>query len=484
MTGKKHMVMLVCCALWLLASPMEAAAKKKKSRKKQESTTSQVDEESSNRSQETPVEDQQVEDEASWGMGYDEETAGVPLDKGDESSHSTARTLGVVWENGLVIRSEDGWFQFRPTALLQPLFHLAINPDAQSNLAPHDNFYEGTGFAMQRARFGFQFEMFHFLKLHLDSGWEGGDGRFVDLYADFELLEGAINLRIGYARPWFGRQFVAEETELQMIDYAQAWSDERLALGLKRDIGASIFGMLAGGFEYGAGIWNGNQLLGLEGDEERGIPGNIDFMVGGRVAVHPMGFGDPESAAPVGYESAFEPSNKARLAIGLTAFYNRTHDNTIEISGLDQVYYMRRTKLAADLIFLYKDFSVQGEFFYLLNRFEDDVPDAVEEIVRRTGETYGVNTSGKGMGYYVQAGYYFLPRQLEASVRYDFVDENIEIRGKRYYPALGLTYHFFEQVLKMQFMYRVNFSSGYDKENDLGYLPTTHDIMLMLQVAM
>jgi hypothetical protein len=71
------------------------------------------------------------------------------------------------------------------------------------------------------------------------------------------------------------------------------------------------------------------------------------------------------------------------------------------------------------------------------------------------------------------------------------VDESMDVRGSRIYPGVGASYYFFGNNLKLQFMYRANVGTGYGKVTDAsgasvddpGFIPTSHDLFLMLQAS-
>ena len=405
-------------------------------------------------------------------------------DKRSEEEEKTVRTgfeakpkdVQGTWTDEIVFSTDDGSFSFRPMGWLKPRFGLSINPDAEDEL-------EGSGFAFNGASLGFEAKLFDLVNLYLDAGFEHGSAMLVDYYADLDPFDGLAVLRVGFFLPWYGRQLLMEPTRLQMVENAQAWEDEMLGLDLGRDLGASIHGMVADGFEYGLGVWNGERIFGLERDPDNRWPGNIDFMAGGRIAVHPLslsGMGDP---LPIDDESDVYISEKPALVLGAAAYYNKRHDLEVDIPGQTepQNYYDNQFKFGADLAFRWMGASLQSEFFLLYNKVQDDMDDAIKAAVTAADHS-GLALEGVGFGAYVQAGYFVLPRQLEIAARFDTLDEDTDLRGQRFYPGLGATYYIHGHNLKTQLMYRLGVGTGYE-ETDLGNIPTTHDVFLMLQVA-
>ena len=399
-----------------------------------------------------------------------------------EGMYGQSHGLTGTYTKSIVFSTDDGWFKFQPRGWVQPRYTLNINPDADDSLA-------GSGFKLTRARFGFQAHMFKFARVYLDTGWSSGQGKIVDFFIDINPFDGLVALRAGYFRPWFCRQLLMGTTTLQMPDYAQAWTDKRLGMGLGRDLGLGIFGMIADTVEYGVGIWNGDGNFNpadTKMETENGelpIPSNIDYMFGGRLAVHPLAPAGVGTTLPLGDESDSAISEKPALSIGVAALYNKRHDREVEMTpDVWQLYYDSQFKLGVDLGFKWKGFTLQGEFFMLKTSVQDDADDAIKDAVALANDASASHIEGTGIGAYGQLGYFVLPHQLEVAARFDMVDEDTELRGMRLFPAAGLTYYIFGNNLKAQFMYRLNLGTGYE-EVDPGYTDTSHTMILMLQAA-
>ncbi|MBW2278504.1 MAG: hypothetical protein JRF63_13505, partial [Deltaproteobacteria bacterium] len=356
---------------------------------------------------------------------------------------------------------------------------------------------EGTGFLLRRGRLGFEAGLYDWARLHLAAGFGAGVGALIDYYIDVDPFDGLVALRFGQHRPWFGRQFLQEETALLMAEQAQSWRDPLLGLGLQRDLGVSLFGMVANVFEYGLGVWNGEGgfTLGRGNVAGVGTPGNIDFQMGARIAVHPLA---PEGmggrALKLGDESDSEISDKPGLVIGASVLYNKRHDRLAAVPGPPlalALYYDNQLKFGAEVATQWVGITLQGEFFYHKVWIQDDAAQAIKDVVEPAGSFSGVLDHGSGYGFYGQLGYFILREQLEAAIRFDMVDENQKVRGMRMYPGVGATYYFHGNNLKAQLMYRLDMSTGYGEGTpndpadlaDPGYLPTSHQIFIMLQAS-
>jgi hypothetical protein len=461
------------------------------------------EEEEEEEEEEAEAEAEEVEEEAASAEVEQEFSSPFDVEEDEEdeepAASEEAKVLQGTWTKHIMFATDDGSFKFQPRGWVQPRFGLVITPAKGDDPAPLDNVIEGTGFRLQRARLGFQAWLFDFAHIYLDADFSSGAGFLIDYFADLDPFDGAAVLRAGFFRPFFCRQLLAATTQLLMVDYARAWTDPMLDMGLGRDMGAGLFGLVADTFEYGVGAWNGDRRFSLGRSEPAAgvtAPGNTDFVVGGRLAVHPLapaGIGRP---LPVGDESDSAISEDPALAVGVAALYNKRHDRVIEVSGVPALYYDNQLKIGADLAFQWSGLAIQGEFFYHKVWIQDDADPRIIEAV----ELYKINPrtgdliDGDGFGAYGQVSYFVMPRQLEVAARFDMVDESTHLRGKRLYPAAGATYYFFGNNLKLQLMYRLSMGTGYEDQQgvpgepgyipaDPGYIDTGHDIILMLQAS-
>jgi hypothetical protein len=425
-------------------------------------------------------------------FGSDSEA--IPGDEPEEEDTGEPKILQGTWTKKVVFASDDGLFKFRPFGFVQPMFRLMITPENGDNEAPYDNQLEGTGFLLRRGRLGFCAGLFDWARIHLAAGFGAGVGALVDYYVDLDPFDGLIAVRFGQHRPWFGRQFLQNETQLLMAEQAVSWRDPSLGLGMQRDLGLSIFGMVANIFEYGVGVWNGEGGFGL--GRGFGTPGNIDFQLGGRLAVHPLA---PEGMGGrpllLGDESDSEISDKPGLVIGASVLYNKRHDRFAMLPGpppTPALYYDNQLKIGAEAATQWIGITVQGEFYYHKVWIQDDAAQPIKDIVEPAGSASGVLDHGGGFGFYGQVGYFILPKQFEAALRFDMVDEDMDVRGARMYPGAGATYYFHGNNLKVQLMYRLDLGTGYSKDADAslegdqpdpGYIPTSHEIFLVLQAS-
>ena len=394
----------------------------------------------------------------------------------DHVSEGARKILVGTWTKSVLFATDDGSFKFQPRGWIQPRFTLSVNSDSDYN---NDEPLMGTGFGLQRARFGFQAWLFKWGHFYLDTEWKNGAPSLVDYFVDLGPNNGTvpIGVRVGYFRPFLSRQLLHSTTQLTMIDYARAWTqldlvpsaDADQAGGFSyrptplmgRQLGIAVQGLAANGFEYAVGIWNGSD----------GYAADADFMYGGRIAIHPMGFsGGPTVRS--GDESDTEVSSKPGFALGAAAYVEDQNDLVSDLPGL-LPYNGYKLRAGVDMAFKYFGVSLEAEFFLLKSWANQGVINEYLEMHHR---------DAPGMGTYFQAAYMVVPKRLELVARFDLADENISIRGIRFYPTAGLTYYLFGNNLKAQFQYRANVGAGYE-EIDAMYSPVTHDVIFLLQAS-
>jgi phosphate-selective porin len=184
----------------------------------------------------------------------------------------------------------------------------------------------------------------------------------LDAYLEFGF-HSAASVRVGQMKIPFSLESQTSSGELDMINRTQVVS--KIAPGWDigsygRDIGLTLFGK-ASFLEYTLGVFNGSGINKTDADDRK------DWV--GRLAVHPLSF--------------------LMLAV---AGYN---GKTVPSAGAAPV---TRARLGLEAAFLLNDISLKSEF-----------------IQGQDGDTMR-------QGWYVQGGYFVLPKQLQGLVRFDSYD--------------------------------------------------------------
>src|SRR5207249_5352079 len=241
-----------------------------------------------------------------------------------------------------------------------------------------------------------------------------------DAYIDLKQIPWA-NLRVGQYRTLFGRQEYVSSALLQFVDrnfVAEAFVPNTID---RRDQGITLVSDPAKhSVNYAFGVFNGVGInltrLGLN------TPGNAnELMYVGRVTADVLGKpGYPEG--DLGY------SRTPQLAVGASYGYDGgLQTNTIGAGSNTQI----STAIASlgngrllnqgvvnlgttgvDFIFKYKGLSLQGEGFVRNVDLRDQF---LTPSLQR-------NHVGNATGFYVQGGYFLVPKTIEVVGRYSYMD--------------------------------------------------------------
>src|SRR5712692_10445223 len=278
----------------------------------------------------------------------------------------------------------------------------------------------------------------------------GGSRSTTQLYDAYLTLKQIpwANLRVGQYRTHFGRQEFQSSAFMQFVDrgfVAEAFVPNVID---RRDQGVTIFSDQAKyPINYAFGVFNGVGInlnrLGLS------TPGNAnELMYVGRVTADILGKpGYPEG------DLAHSPT--PQLAVGASYGYNGgLQTNTTGVGSNNQV----STAIASlgngrllnqgivdigtgglDFILKYKGFSLQAEGFVR----NVDTHDSSKRI-------------GNATGYYVQAGYFIVPKTIEVVGRYSAMDPDTRLGHDLITSGVGgLNWYFSGHEHKLQFDYGV-----------------------------
>ncbi len=218
-----------------------------------------------------------------------------------------------------------------------------------------------------------------------------------------------LNLLVGQNKVPFSREDMTSTNALQFVDRTTAVE----AFKPSYDIGAMLHGKVAGGrIVYSAGI---------SGGVGQGTPRTTNnSLLGARVAVNPLGEmkyvegdieGSPKPIAAFGFDYFQDTLKLTKGATDALETNNLSFAGSSGWLGKGLSSFPVTEKLdvrsaSADFILKWRGFSLQSE--YLVGQAE--------------GKTSGVLL--RAQGFYVQSGYFVLPRRLELAGRYAYVDFN------------------------------------------------------------
>jgi hypothetical protein len=210
-----------------------------------------------------------------------------------------------------------------------------------------------------------------------------------DAFLDYKAHRDA-SLKVGQYFVTFDRLRTVREFALQMTDRPRPVGE----LTLDRDVGVTLYSDHLGHdrspVAYRVGVFGGAGIGALTTK-----PAGAMFV--GRVELRPLGDIDDDS------EGDLDNRKRPGLALGGAVAYNL---NTIKQKSTTGTTYVGGTTdylhAAADLVFKYNGFALQGEYLY---------KDASADTIRSTAAdgTELVESTRSGQGWVVQGSYHFTP---------------------------------------------------------------------------
>lgn len=255
-------------------------------------------------------------------------------------------------------------------------------------------------------------DLHYFTELELNNL---GTPQLKDAYLAYHFFP-ELHLQAGQWKVPYNRQNMASDFRKQLIDV----SIVNNAFSLDRDIGF----MLNGGpfkehLEYYAGIFTGRGINATENT-------NNQNMIIARVGYRPFGRFNDYWESDVEYTKQFKAAFGTSFATnnGTQIFFN----NRLQTFPKDAQF----RQYGIDSIMKYRGFSLQGEFH-------------LRSLDRRGFSQSTAN------GFFVQSGYFPIPKRLELAARYAQVDPNVNVSNdlQREF-AFGTNWHFSKHHHKLQ----------------------------------
>ncbi len=246
-------------------------------------------------------------------------------------------------------------------------------------------------------------------RLEWDSSWD--DVTLLDAYVDFTHIPWA-NIWAGQGKV-FSRQVLTSSASLQMIDRADTISEFRFQ-GDERKRGVAVHSdkILDGKFDYSIGVYN---------PQIRWADNDINTMLYlARASYYPFGPYESYKESDLEYTETF----KAHIGGGIG--FEQIGRN--ESESFDFLFETKeeidQTQLLGEFGFKYRGLSLVGEYHNRKRKVLDThvVGDAVGLIFPvSSGATYA-KQSLNDQGFFVQGGYFVIPKKLEIAGRYELID--------------------------------------------------------------
>ncbi|UCF93366.1 MAG: hypothetical protein JSW39_04165 [Desulfobacterales bacterium] len=329
------------------------------------------------------------------------------------------KKIEVGYKKGAYIKTADERFSLK----------LNVRTQGQFKYEAREEREDTADFRVRRARLLAGGNVFYpWMKYGTQITLESSEAALRDAWIEAAYFDWA-KPRIGQYKVPFDREFLTSAFSLQLIDRSIASNE----FSLQRDIGTQFSGdILPDLLEYSVGVFNGS------GANQSNV--DRDFMYVGRMVLTPFG-SYPYSQA------ALDTPATPKLAVGVAGTYLPGLEpgerktlagrlgNTNILPVESDVY-----QLTADLAFKYQDFSFEGGY-----HFRSIDPDEPTPFGKETAQ-----------GFYLQAGYFVIPKELELAARYAWVNpdnpNNKNDNNQQEYTA-GLSYYLYGHDLKLQANY-------------------------------
>ena len=341
--------------------------------------------------------------------------------KGEASSDDDwTKKIEVGYNKGAYIKTADDRFSVKINVRTQGAFSYEVQEDEQNT----------TTFKVKRARLLFGGNVYYpWMKYFPQVTLEGGSTALRDAYIQAAYY-GWAEPQIGQYKVPFDREFLTSAFNLELIDRSIVSN----TFSLQRDIGVEISGQLFHNqLAYSVGMFNGS------GANQNNV--NQKFMYVGRVVYSPFG--------PVPYsQGALDTPATPKLSVGVAGAYlpglkpgeRKTLagplGNTNIVPVKSNVY-----ELTADVVFKYQNFSLEGSYDF--RNIDPNKP----------GTPFGEE---KAQGFYLQGGYFLIPKKFQLAARYAWVDPNDPNQkddNKQQEYTGGMSYYMYGHQLKMQANY-------------------------------
>jgi phosphate-selective porin OprO and OprP len=345
------------------------------------------------------------------------------------SAEDWTKKIEVGYKKGAYIKTPDDRYSLKLNVRTQGLFKYEDQEEGKNN---------GT-FSVKRARLLAGGNMFYpWMQYFTQVTLEGSNAGLRDAYIEAAYYDWA-KPRIGQYKVPFDREFLTSAFNLELIDRSIASN----SFNLGRDIGIQVSGkFLQDQLAYAVGMFNGSGANQNNQDQ--------NFMYVGRMVYTPFG-SFPYS------EGALDTPATPKLAVGAAGAYMPGLEpgerktlagplgNTSIVPVNSDVY-----ELTADLGFKYLNFFFQGGYYFRNIDPEKPTP----------------HGSQNAQGYYLQGGYFLVPKKFELAGRYSWVNLNdpnqTDDNVQQEYTG-GLTYYIAGHDLKLQANY-----SYFDNETTTG----------------
>ena len=353
--------------------------------------------------------------------------------------------VSLAGRKGFSIQSKKGDFVFKPYLMVQTAGSFNWYDDEGLDKAYNQDNIENAGFSVPYAVLGFTGKAFDKVSFNLSINAAASGAKILQqAWFDVKVVD-PFAVKVGKFKTPFTHAFLTTLGGALMPVMPTSLTAEVImpyvlnavtpSMSTGWDLGVEVHGLVGGKFGYEVGVWNGTgastNLATKTFSDDWHIP---SLLYGGRISYMPFGVmpstqGDPNRL------------NENKLLIALSGNINVESENE---STND-------TRAGLEVSWLYKRLYLAGEAYYMHVGFTER---------QKLSEPYDY------VGGYIQGGS-FITKNLQAALRYDFMDRNaLDADGFLNMPAIGFNYFFNRLNLKLQAMYQFTGRTGHETQLD------------------
>jgi len=329
------------------------------------------------------------------------------------STESWFNKFEAGYNQGMYIKTKDGNWTLRFWDLTQPTLFFEENKNANNT--------KTVSFQLTKERFIFSGNaVFPWLKYRLHFAADKGSGVIAkDLFIDAARFKEA-SVRVGQFVVPFDREIITFDSYFEFWDRGIV----NQQFTLERDIGAMLYGILFNNkFEYSGGVFNGAGLNVAQN------PNGTNLLYTGRIVLYPFGkYNDQDryfnmyntydytQGDPIGLTTPL-----LAIGVGLAGLPNFNPNTETGVSRqnlINTIFAINSKAQSADVFQFTGDITLKYYGFAFEAQYE------LERIFGIVSSVPGSNTNAQTeQGLRLQAGYYFVPHELELAFRYGIVDK-------------------------------------------------------------
>ncbi len=345
-----------------------------------------------------------------------------------ENADLKAQLSGPGKSSGTIVRAAGKEQKITLGGMLQSQFEVGNAPDSR--------FSSNDRFLIRRARLSVAGSFLEDFSWKLEGEFGNGNLRNngdyrafgTDVYLNWGHYSFA-NVRVGQFKTPFGYEQIQSDSVIWFAE--RSLPSDRFTLG--REIGAMVKGdFFTNRLSYSAGIFNGTPF-------NNGFNDNEKFTYVGRINGTPWKgqIGEWKSQWDVGINGYATKDNS--VSVGSFNF------DASAAAGIDNLFVGDRRAWGGDTQFKVGRFDLAAEYFRGHFKPKNHVP----------------FTEVDAQGYSVGVAAFVLPKKLQALVRYENFDPNVNVNGDSSdIWVFGLTYFIKDHDLKLQLNYLLGDSAG------------------------